>query len=511
MLKNDEYIIYLRKSRADNPHESVEEVLIKHETILQEYAEKNYGGRIPEHCIFREIVSGETIEERPEMRNVLTQIENPNLKGVLVVEPQRLSRGDLEDCGKIVNAFRYSGTYIVTPNMSYNLQNKMERKFFEQELLRGNDYLEYTKEILLRGRIAAVKRGCYIGNLAPFGYDKVKIGEDHTLKPNDMAPFVLMVFEMFVNEGKTQLQIARYLDSIGVKPARSAIWEKCSIRSMLKNQHYIGKVVFGQKRGAKVYEDGEIKHRRFAPESPEDIVIADGLHPAIVPLELFEAAQQKIANHPMHHRAKKGYPLKNPLAGLIWCSKCGRALAYHPYKHARSRIECRNRNGCGSKSAFLDDVVEDIARALEIVHLPELEAKLKNDEGNAAVIQKNLIEKLYAELEEMDAKEDRLHELLESRTYTEETFLRRHKKLSDEKEKLKSRIFTAKQNMPQNVDYGEKIIKLKDAVTGVRDNAKTPEEKNILLKSIVEKVIYEFTSHEGKGKVRYKLHVFLKL
>ena len=71
VLSTEAYIIYLRKSRADNQDESVEEILAKHEEMLQELAERELGGRIPEHCIFREVVSGETIEERPEMGKVL--------------------------------------------------------------------------------------------------------------------------------------------------------------------------------------------------------------------------------------------------------------------------------------------------------------------------------------------------------------------------------------------------------------------------------------------------------
>lgn len=507
-LTSNEYIMYLRKSRTDNPHESVEEVLIKHETILQEWAERNLGGRLPENCIYREIQSGETIEERPEMMNVLMQIENPKLKGVLVVEPQRLSRGDLEDCGKVVNAFRYSNTEVCTPTMVYDLKNKMQRKFFEQELLRGNDYLEYTKEILLRGRIAAVKRGCYIGNIPPFGYDKIKIGDDHTLTPNDSAPFVLRAFEMYVHEGKKPLEIARYLDSIGVKPYRSKIWEKCSIRAMLKNQHYIGKVVFGSKKSEKIYTDGEVISRRGINADPEDVIIAEGLHPAIVPLELFNAAQEKSKKNP---RAKIGFPLQNPFAGLMFCSVCGKTLAQHPYKHAKTRIECRNRNGCGSKSAILEEVVDAVAHALEAVHLPDLEAKLENGDGNAAVLQKRQIEKMYKSLEECEAKEERLHELLENRTYTEEVFSRRYKKLMAEMEDLKSKIFAAKQNAPQEIDYADKIIKLKKAIEGLRDPAISPESQNKLLKAIIDRIIYEYLSYEGKGKVRYKLHIFLRL
>jgi hypothetical protein len=505
-LTADEYIMYLRKSRADNPNESVEEVLAKHEGILQELAERDLGGRIPAHCIYREIVSGETVSERPEMLNVLAQIENPRLKGVLVVDPQRLSRGDLEDCGKVVNAFRYSRTGVVTPNMVYDLTNKMQRKFFEQELMRGNDFLEYTKEILLRGRIASVKRGNYIGNIPPFGYDKIKMDGYNTLEPNEYAPAVLMAFEMYVNEGKTYLQIARHFDKLGIKPYRSKIWEKCSITAMLKNRHYIGYVVFGAYHTVKEVVNGEIVTRKSRPSEPDDIIIAKGKHPAIVPLELFEAAQAKMDNNP---RAKWDAPLKNPLAGLLWCQKCGRAMAQHPYKHARTRIECRNRNGCGSKSAFLDDVVEAVAFALEMEHLPDLEAKLTNNEGSAAKLQRKQLEKLSHDLEELYIRQTRLHDFLEDGTYTKEVFNQRMLLLSGQIEELRQRIFDTRQSMPQEIDYADRIVKLKKAIEGLRDDSIPIEAKNKLLKAIVKRIDYEYVAYEGKGKVRYRLHIFL--
>jgi DNA invertase Pin-like site-specific DNA recombinase len=507
-LTNDEYIMYLRKSRADNPYETVEEVLEKHETILQELAERDLGGRIPEHCIYREVVSGETIDERPEMLAVLAQIENPRLKGVLVVEPQRLSRGDLEDCGKIVNAFRYSKTEVITTNMVYDLTNKMQRKFFEQELMRGNDYLEYTKEILLRGRIAAVKRGCYIGNIPPFGFNKIIDADgDSTLEANEYADAVLMAFEMYVNEGKTYLQIARHFDNLGIKPYRSEVWEKSSIRAMLKNRHYIGMVVFGARKSEKVLLNGAVSSRSVAV-AEEETIIAKGKHNGIVPLELFDAAQEKMDRNP---RNKLNVPLVNPLAGLIFCHKCGKAMAQHPYPHARTRIECRNRGGCNANSTYLDDVVDAVAFALEHEQLPEMEVKLHNDEGKAATIQKKQLEKMNQELEELYAKEERQHDFLESGTYTEDVFLKRNKAVHAQIEELKSKIFEAKKNIPKEINYADKIVKIKEALKGLRDDSLSPEAKNILLKAIVGRIEYEFIERYGKGKVRFRLHVKLLL
>ena len=136
-------IIYLRKSQSDDPAMSVEEVLKKHEDVLQEFCENEFGKRIPENQIYREVASGETIEDRPVIQAILKLMETDSLKGVIVVEPQRFSRGDLQDCGRIVNALRYTNTLAITPQKTYNLNDEYDRKFFEMELTKGSDYLEY--------------------------------------------------------------------------------------------------------------------------------------------------------------------------------------------------------------------------------------------------------------------------------------------------------------------------------------------------------------------------------
>ena len=103
-MKPDGIILYLRKSRTDDPILSVEEVLAKHEQMLDEWVERNLPGlgRVPEENRYREVVSGETLDSRPKVQEVLRRIESPRIKAVLIVEPQRLSRGDLEDIVRTV-------------------------------------------------------------------------------------------------------------------------------------------------------------------------------------------------------------------------------------------------------------------------------------------------------------------------------------------------------------------------------------------------------------------------
>ena len=57
-LKPAGILIYLLKSRTDDPALSVTETLAKHEQMLDEWCERNLGGRVPEENRFREVVSG---------------------------------------------------------------------------------------------------------------------------------------------------------------------------------------------------------------------------------------------------------------------------------------------------------------------------------------------------------------------------------------------------------------------------------------------------------------------
>lgn len=508
------WIIYLRKSRQDDPSETVEEVLAKHESMLQEYAKRELGGVIPEENIYREVVSGESIDERVEIKKVLACLENPEVKGVLVVEPSRLSRGDLTDCGRLINALRFSSTLVATPMMIYDLEKKMERKFFQDELLRGNDYLEYTKEILFRGRVAAVKRGCYIGNYAPYGYSKVKIGKDHTLEiVEDEAEVIRMIFDWYTKEQLTPFRIAQRLNDMGIKAPRGEKWKKDTIRVILRNAHYIGKVVFNRIKMTPVLEHGDVVMKRLA-QPEEDVIIAEGKHPAIIDNETWQAARNLVARNP---RVKHSHDLKNPLSGMLVCGKCGKAMYIHPYKHATDRFECRTRPRC-YKSVNQDELLDAVIFTLENSELPQLQAKVKNDEGNARKIQERLLAKLEKQMEGYREQEENQYELLETGKYTLDLFDRRNTALRAKMDECQAAIYKAKSVMPKNVDYAERVISLQDAIAALKDQKATPAEKNRLLKAIIDRIEYTgtesaHTNRKGKPKGinSFSLDVYLRL
>ena len=117
-----QYCIYLRKSRADLEAEARGEadVLVTHRKTLLSLAEQR-GYTIGK--IYEEIVSGDTIADRPQMRHLLSEVEAGRWHGVLVMEIERLARGDSIDQGIVTRAFKFSGTYIITPSKIFDPNN----------------------------------------------------------------------------------------------------------------------------------------------------------------------------------------------------------------------------------------------------------------------------------------------------------------------------------------------------------------------------------------------------
>ena len=129
-MKNGNYAMYLRKSRADREAEARGEMetLARHEKLLFETAKRM---QITVSAVYKEIVSGETISARPVMQKLLAEIEQGIWDGVLVVEVERLARGDTIDQGIVSQAFKLSDTKIITPVKVYDPNNEFDEEYFE--------------------------------------------------------------------------------------------------------------------------------------------------------------------------------------------------------------------------------------------------------------------------------------------------------------------------------------------------------------------------------------------
>lgn len=497
---NYETLEYDRKSRLDDPLMTVEEVLEKHGRILDEYANRYLSGSIPEENRYKEVGSGESIDSRPEMLRLLKAVENPKIKAILVVDVQRLSRGDLEDAGRLIKILRYTNTYVITPYKIYDLRDEYDRDAFERELKKGNEYLEYFKKIQRRGTIDSVAAGNYVGSVAPFGYDRLPIKDGKkdcfTLIENkEQADIVRLIFEWYCNEDIGVTAICRRLESMNIKTNSGGTkWRPSIIFAMLENVHYIGYVRWNWRKTVKVIEDQKVKETR--PKAKVDeYLIYKGKHKGIISEELFQRAQQIRGNR---HKAPSNLSLKNPLSGVLYC-KCGAKMGYNTYvndgiEFAPPKVKCNNQVYCKTGSADFNEVFDTICRSLEDC-IEDFKVRIDDKRDDSIKLHKNLIVNLKKKMNELQTTEDlqweSLHHPDPAQRMPQPVFNRLNEKVLKEKEAVREALCKAEESMPEPVDYKERVMKFTDALDALRDPNISAKIKNRYLKDIVERIDYE--------------------
>lgn len=488
----EECVEYIRKSRTDDPLLTIEEVLQKQEFELREFAMRSLGGIIPEHQTYREVASSETISDRPEMVKLLKAIESPSIKAVVVREVERLSRGDLMDAGLIIRIFRFTNTLIITPHETYDLSQESDRMIVEMKLKSGNQYLEYSKKIMKRGKDLASMNGEFIAKDAPYGFEKTTYKEGRrnvkTLSiVQEEADVVRLVFESYAEKGMSMSAIAEMLNERKIKPRVRERWTRSSIAEMLLNPVHMGKIRWNYRIDVKSWENQQMVVSR-PRRSLDDCILVDGKHEAIISEELFYSAyNRKATNAPL----KKSNELKNPLAGIFFCAKCGKAMKLRQGDAKNApRFECTEMKHCGNGSATFEEVMNEICDALE-EYIDDFEVRDDSDNSDEIERHQKLIESLEKKLQDAERKELSIWDKYTEEGMPKSVFDKLIEKVKKEKSELKSALENAKSNAPSHEDYGERVYTFKMAVGYVRNMSASPKEINTFLREIIERITFE--------------------
>lgn len=501
-LTPEEILYYLRKSRADNPLLTVEEVLSRHEQRLDEWVERMLPGMgaVPQENRHREIVSGETLDSRPEVQKALRRAESSKIKAIACADPQRLSRGDYEDIGRLVKRLRYSDTIVITPDFVYDLRDERDRESFERELKRGNDFLEYQKKILYNGRLLSVSNGNFIARHAPYGYRKIVIQdgkeECHTLEIiEEEAEGVRIMFDMYA-KGYGGTVIADRLFELGIHPRKSKRWAPNTIRGILKNEHYLGMVRWEHKKEVKTVVDGEIISRR---PTAEDYLLFPGKQPAIIDQATWDAVHERMGKNP---RNKKASNLSNPFAGILYCS-CGKAMKLHTFVHkgvvkAAPRMQCPEQRFCENASCLLSEITAEVKKILRET-LEDFEVRIEAGEDDSIDVQRRLVERLERRMAELEALELSQWEKRTLEAMPKHIFDTLNAKVLAEKEEVQQALCTAKGSIPAPIDLPAKVSTFR-AVLDMMDEPGPPiRELNELLKACIERIEYRRPKTQSMG------------
>ena len=487
---NGLYCAYLRKSRRDVELEALGqgETLARHEKQLTDLSDR-LGLRVARW--YREIVSGDTIAERPQVRQLLEDVGAGLWDGVLVMDVDRLGRGDSIDQGVIMQTFMYSGTLIVTPDKTYDPADDSDSEFFEIKLFFSRREYAMIKKRMQRGRIAAALDGCYSSPRAVYGYERVKLqgrkGWSLKIVP-EKADIVRAVFDWYAHGMDGQdvgaAVIANRLNDMGLRTDLGHRFEPSYIRWMLQNPVYIGKVRWNQRTTQYAIRDG--KRVKARPKCADPILV-DGHHDPIIDRALFDHVQQMFATHEKRPKNKMAQ-IANPLAGLVICAECGRMMQYKGDHHRRNGLLGCVTQHCPTAGTYIDvveGVVLDGLRAWVSAYEARADAPAPAPSADACAAARVQLEEQLATLEQQSA---RLFDLLEQGVYDVPTYRERRADL--DARIAATREALASLDAPPRPDPVLAILPQVRTVLGAYDLAATPAERNALLRTVLDHIAY---------------------
>jgi site-specific DNA recombinase len=264
---------------------------------------------------FSETYSGLSLE-RPELDNLRELIRNERIDVVLCYSLDRLSR----DPGHgviITQELEEHGIKLET--VTEDVDNSELGKLISY--IRGyasKVEAQKIRERSMRGKLARAKEGRIPSGSGStiYGYDYVRVSQENggrRVINETEASWVRKVFEWLVNEGLSTSAITYRLRTFNVPTKFGKIWNRTSIQTMLKNPSYIGKTyVFSTMRGRK----------KFTKPRAEWVEI-QGVTPAIISSELFEAAQKQLQVN--RDKSPRNAKYEYLLHGHIRCRQCERS------------------------------------------------------------------------------------------------------------------------------------------------------------------------------------------
>lgn len=522
------YCAYLRKSRADRDAEQQGEadVLLRHKNILENLATK-MGVSIKK--FYSEVVSGETIADRPVMRELLLDVQSEMWDGVLVVEVERLARGNTKDQGIVSEYFKYSNTKIVTPLKIYDPNDEYDEEYFEFGLFMARREYKTINRRLMRGRLISLEEGNYIASTAPYGYNRIKNldSKGYTLEINEEeAKVVRFIFDWYchgiLNEDGSITKlgsdaIARRLDSLGITPRISSTWSRATISDILKNPIYYGDVRFGYKPYDKKIKEGTVVRVRSTNKNCKQ---NRGKHPAIIDYDLFMLAQkQKIINS--KNTTPSSSILQNPLSGLVYCQKCG-TLMTRLAPNTRNKyatLKCPNRY-CNNVSSPLFLVEEQLLNFLEEWvanhEVTEQNTDLNTPVNKEMVMLHDIIKTNDLEIKRLTTQLNKAYDLLEQEIYTPDIFRARQAMLTSDIEILNLSNDKNKKELKklEKVKYSNELFipRIRHLLGTYSDSPAAIQ--NELLKEIIARIDYVKDSPNTRGKLlntNFTLNIYPKL
>ena len=441
---------------------------------IQTYA-KQHGYIVPKEYIFRDDgISGKSAKKRPSFNMMIaTAKQKPSpFSAILLWKFSRFARNQ-EESIFYKSVLRKNGVDVIS--ISEPLIEGPFGKLIERIMEWYDEYylINLSSEVKSK-MIEKVERGGAV-SIPAFGYDIVN---KEYIPNTEQVPIVQRIYSDFL-AGKPYIQIAKELNALGIRTNRGGLWENRTIEYILRNPVYIGKIRWNpERRTRRNYDD-------------PDIMIVDGHHEPIIDAGIFEETQNKIADiKKKYHKYSRSHVQNDyMLRGLVKCSNCGSSLTMAVKGTSLQCVKYIHGKCAVSHSISIPKinaaVIDGIDKALSS---GVFELNIKPTKETAPALD------ISAMIRKDKEKLRRVKEAYEDGVYTLEEFKEARTQINEHIEYLQQAHTNAL--LDENAIREKFVADNINVTQRLRDPLTDESYKNELLKSFVDKIIFNRKSGE---------------
>lgn len=284
--------------------------------------------------------------QRPDFQRMIDGVKDLRAEAIICDNIDRFSRATIDDVQEDVAALRKAGIgRIVTANggdfdLNAGRRNDLSGIIMFAAAVWASH--EFSRNLGRRSALArrnTIDEGKRPGGRIPYAW--VADGK-HSLKFGDPAHvrIVRWIFDQFANKGQSLNWIAGQLNLVKKTPAPSGKeWYVRTLKILLANPVYVGKLVHGIKRNAQFFshdDKGEIVDVEIAHTTEGKQWKYEKVYQEMVPISTFAKAQRRLTVNKTGRTHRKRL---HALSGILYCSKCGKPL-YGTRQHDQVIYRC---------------------------------------------------------------------------------------------------------------------------------------------------------------------------
>lgn len=471
---------YIRVSTHDQEEISPD----SQEHLLRDYAAKN---NIVILKIFTDLgISGRKANKRPGFQEMigLAKGDDHPVDLILVWKFSRFARNQEESI--VYKSLLKKQHNVDVVSVSEPLSDDPFGSLIERIIEWMDEYysIRLSGEVH-RGMKENALRGAYQAR-PPLGYKVVEHGKPPVIVPEE-AKIVRTIFEKYTNEGMSFFDIARYLNSLGLKTSHGKPFERRSVEYIIQNPSYCGMIRWNRTENS----TNRIKDK-------DEWIVTEGQQPAIISKELFESAQERFKATYKQVGKRPSSTYKHWLSGLLKCPDCGRTLTSATMKRVNgekysyfscygySKGKCKKPNGISSlvlEKEVLTSIKEILDTKDIVYELREYQPTEQFDERKA----------ITEQLESLTGKEERIKASYREGIDTLEEYKANKAIIQKERESLEQQLKELKKAAHKSdQDPADAMLqKVRSVYDILISNNYTYIQKNEALKQIIDKIIYD--------------------